>query len=338
VGTPLRLYVTSSEVAEGIAVVRQISRMVGGADMVQADQHTERVDHTRSFSDFGVLVRTGQQAEVLEQCFLQEGLPYRLLGHKSFLEARRVRQALAFARYVLRPEEPLRLLQVLEGEAFHPGKAALAAAHQQVQQAAGHIGLQVLEATVPAAAASLQALAAAAERYCPLVLESPVVFLQRWQEEYGGAGDADLERLLRLAERVTSLPELLDTILLGQVADYEYTSTTGPTPVEAVKVMTLHAAKGLEFPVVFICGVEEGLLPVQAKDATLAEERRLFYVGLTRAKEAVILLRARSRLRHGQRQQPAPSAFVGELPAALLVEETVTVPRPTPQVTQLSLF
>jgi uncharacterized protein (TIGR00375 family) len=338
VGTPLRLYVTPSEVAEGIAVVRQISRMVGGADMVQADQHSERVDHTRSFSDFGVLVRTGQQAEVLEQCFLQEGLPYRLLGHKSFLEALQVRQVLALARYLLQPEEPLRLLQVLEGEAFHPGKAALAALRQQVQQAAVPCDLQTLEAAVPAAAAPLQVLGAAVERYRPLVLEPPVVFLQRWQEEYGGAGDVDLERLLHLAERATSLPDLLDTILLGQAADYEYTSTAGPIPVEAVKVMTLHAAKGLEFPVVFICGVEEGLLPVQARDASLAEERRLFYVGLTRAREAVILLRARSRLRHGQRQQPAPSVFVGELPAALLVEETVTVPRPAPQAAQLSLF
>jgi superfamily I DNA/RNA helicase len=325
-------------VAEGIAVVRQISRMVGGADMVQADQHSERVDHTHSFSDFGVLVRTGQHAEVLEQCFLQEGLPYRVIGHKSFLEARQVRQVLVFARYVLQPEEPLRLLQVLEGEVFHAGRAALAAMRQQVPQTTGHGDLQTLAAAVPAAAAPLQALAAAIERYRPLVLEPPVTFLERWQEEYGGAGDADLERLLRLAERAASLPELLDTILLGQAADYEYTSSAGPTPVEAVKVMTLHAAKGLEFPVVFICGVEEGCLPVQAKDASLAEERRLFYVGLTRAKEAVILLRARSRLRHGQRQQPAPSAFVDEIPAALLVEEAVTVPRPAPQVTQLSLF
>jgi superfamily I DNA/RNA helicase len=209
---------------------------------------------------------------------------------------------------------------------------------QQVQQTTGHGDLQILAATVPAAAAPLQALAAASERYRPLVLEPPVTFLERWQEEYGGAGDADLERLLRLAERAASLPELLDTILLGQAADYEYTSSAGPTPVEAVKVMTLHAAKGLEFPVVFICGVEEGCLPVQAKDASLAEERRLFYVGLTRAKEAVVLLRARSRLRHGQRQQSAPSVFVNEIPAALLVEEAVTVPRPAPQVTQLSLF
>jgi superfamily I DNA/RNA helicase len=144
--------------------------------------------------------------------------------------------------------------------------------------------------------------------------------------------------LLHLAERASSLHELFETILLGQDADYEYTRAKGPAPVEAVKVMTLHAAKGLEFPVVFVCGVEEGLLPVQGRSADLAEERRLFYVGLTRAQEEMVLFRARARQRHGKRLQPALSPFVGELPSELLVEEDVTVPRQEKRVTQLSLF
>jgi superfamily I DNA/RNA helicase len=337
-GKPLRLCTAASELAEGIAVVRQISRMVGGADMVQADQHAGRAEQTRSFGDFGVLVRTGQQAEVLEQCFLQEGLPYRLLGQTSFLDTRQVRQALAFGRYVLRPTDTLRLLQVLEGEAFSPGSTALAAVRQQVRQAASSVPWQALATAVPAAAAALQTLAAAVERYRPLLTAPPVVFLQRWQEEYGGAGDPDVERLLRLAERAPSLAGLLDTILLGKEADYEYTSATGTMPPEAVKVMTIHAAKGLEFPVVFICGVEEGLLPLPTQEAESTEERRLFYVALTRAREEVILLRARSRLRHGQRTQPAPSPFVRGLPAALLVEEEVDMPRQAKQEHQLSLF
>jgi uncharacterized protein (TIGR00375 family) len=321
-GEPLRLYTTPSEMAEGIAVVRQISRMVGGADMVQADQHAERSAHTRSFGDLGVLVRTGQQAELLEQCFLQEGLPYRLIGHNSFLEAPSVRQALAFGRYLLQPTDTLRLLQVLEVAAFQPGKTALAAIRQQGQQGD----------------ADLQALAAAVERYRPLLQAPPVVFFRRWQEEYGGPDDPELERLLHLAERAASLHELFETILLGQDADYEYTRAKGPAPVEAVKVMTLHAAKGLEFPVVFVCGVEEGLLPVQSRDADLAEERRLFYVGLTRAQKEIILFRARARQRHGKRLLPAMSPFVGELPRELLVEEDVAVPHQEKRVTQLSLF
>jgi superfamily I DNA/RNA helicase len=336
VGQPLRLCTTPSEVAEGIAVVRQISRMVGGADMVQADQHVERSAHTRSFGDFGVLVRTGQQAEVLEQCFLQEGLPYRLVGHTSFLAAHGVRQALAFGRYLLQPTDTLRLLQVLEVAACQPGKAARVALRQQAQ--AGVVALQALAAAVPTAAAQLQTLTAAVERYRPLLTAPPGVFFRRWQEEYGSSEDPELERLMHLAERVASLPELFETILLGQDADYEYTRAKGAAPMEAVKVMTLHAAKGLEFAVVFICGVEDGLLPVHTTGAEIAEERRLFYVGLTRAREEILLVRARTRQRHGTRQPSNVSPFVHELPSELFVDEDVAVPRQGKRATQLSLF
>ena len=108
--------------------------------------------------------------------------------------------------------------------------------------------------------------------------------------------------------------------------------------MEAVKVMTLHAAKGLEFPVVFICGVEDGLLPIHTTGAEIAEERRLFYVGLTRAREEVILVRACTRQRHGTRQPSDLSPFVHELPGELLVEEDVEVPRQEKRAMQLSLF
>jgi len=108
--------------------------------------------------------------------------------------------------------------------------------------------------------------------------------------------------------------------------------------MEAVKVMTLHAAKGLEFPVVFICGMEDGLLPVHTTGAEIAEERRLFYVGLTRAREEVILVRARTRQQHGTRQPSDMSPFVHELPGELLVEEDVEVPRQEKRAMQLSLF
>jgi superfamily I DNA/RNA helicase len=304
--------------------------------MIQADQHAERSANPRSFGDFGVLVRTGQQAEVLEQCFLQEGLPYRLMGHTSFLAARGVRQALAFGRYLLQPTDTLRLLQVLEIDAFQPGKTVRAALRQQVQ--AGVVALQALAVAVPTAAAQLQTLAAAVERYHALLAEPPDVFFRCWQEEYGSPADLELERLIRLAERAASLPELFETILLGQDADYEYTRAKGLASMEAVKIMTLHAAKGLEFPVVFICGVEDGLLPVHITGAEITEERRLFYVGLTRAREEVILVRARTRQRHGTRQPSDLSPFVHELPGELFVEEDVEVPRQEKRAMQLSLF
>jgi uncharacterized protein (TIGR00375 family) len=336
VGLPLQLYHTPSEIAEGIAVVRQISHMVGGADMIQADQHPDRPAQARSFGDFGVLVRTTQQAEVLEQCFVQEGVPYRLLGHTSFLEARRVRQALTWARYLLQPEHPLRLLQVIETPVCQLASPLLTALRQHIQT--GVVELQALAAAVPAAASQLQSCMAATIHCLPYLNGPPEACFQYWRENYGDADDPMFERLLDLAARVATLQELCDTILLGQDADYESTRARRAAPAEAVAIMTLHAAKGLEFPVVALCGVEDGLLPLTTRGTNRAEERRLFYVGLTRAREEVLLFRARTRQRHGTRQPTVLSPFVRELPETLLVSTDVEVPRPEPRTTQLSLF
>jgi superfamily I DNA/RNA helicase len=175
-----------------------------------------------------------------------------------------------------------------------------------------------------------QALCTAAEAYRHLAAqEGPVALVRRYQQEYGA--DADLSRLAQLAERAASLEELLATVALGVGADYERRSAN----IEAVRLLTLHAAKGLEFEVVFLCGMEEGLLPLSG--AEVEEERRLCYVGLTRAREELVLIAARSRQQYGQRLAPALSPFVRELPAELLVKETVEPPRRA-EAEQLSLF
>jgi len=327
-GPQLRLLSVPGETAEGIAVVREIGRMVGGADMVQSDQ--EGVSGTRSFGDFGVLFRTGRQAAVLEECFLQEGLPYRLIGQKGFLEAEAVRAALAFCRHVLDPEDGLRLVHALELEPFRPSRSALAEVRRRA-------GAGDLRADLPAAAAErVQVLGLAAGRYRDL---APGDFFRQWREEHGPTDDQNLEHLIRVADEVPSLEQLLETVLLGKEADFEQAGGEGRTrATEAVKLMTLHAAKGLEFPVVFICGVEDGLVPYRGRDADLGEERRLFYVGMTRAQEELVLLHARSRMRYGKRIQPEVSPFVREIPAALLLEERVEPPRRREQTEQMSLF
>ncbi len=318
-GASLRLLSVPGEKAEGIAVVQEISRMVGGADMVQSDHQTGRGKQTRSLGDFGVLFRTHAQAQVLEECFLYAGLPYHLLGEKSFLAAPPVRQALAFLRFVLQPEEPLCLLQALELPAFNPGAQAM-------NELARQLTRPVAAETLPAATA----LWIAAQEYRRLAAqEPPAALVQRYQQKYGD--DADLSRLAQLAERATSLEELLTTVALGVGADYERRSAE----VEAVRLLTLHAAKGLEFAVVFLCGMEEGLLPLSG--AEIEEERRLCYVGLTRAREELVLVAARSRQQYGQRLEPRLSPFVGELPAELLAKETVEPPRRA-EAEQLSLF
>ena len=313
----IRLIEVPSETAEGIAVVREIARMVGGTDMVQTDAGAEG---TRSFADFAVLFRTGRQGQVLEECFRKEGLPYRLVGQKGFLQAPAVRAALAFARYAFISQEDLRRWQALEAIGTEP-----------------HILRQVRRGELSAAAQDrIEALEARIAEYRRWATqEGAGAWVRRWQAEFGDPEDEDLEHLARVADAVGTLAQLLETVLLGAEADYE--ERGGPQGPEAVALMTLHAAKGLEFPVVFICGVEDGLVPFRERDADLAEERRLFYVGMTRAEEELVLLRARSRQHYGERVQCALSPFVEEIPAQLLAREDAAMPRRR-EAEQMSLF
>ncbi len=314
---PIRLIEVPSETAEGIAVVREIARMVGGTDMVQTDAGAEG---TRSFADFAVLFRTGRQGRVLEECFRKEGLPYRLVGQKGFLQASAVRAALAFARYALISQEDVRRWQALEAMGAEP-----------------HILRQVRRGELSAAAQDrVEALEARIAEYRQWATqEGAGPWVRRWQAEFGDPEDEDLQHLARVADAAGTLTQLLETVLLGAEADYE--ERGGPQGPEAVALMTLHAAKGLEFPVVFICGVEDGLIPFRERNADLAEERRLFYVGMTRAEEELVLLRVRSRQRYGERVPCALSPFVEEIPAQLLVREDAAMPRRR-AAEQMSLF
>ncbi len=337
-GVGCRLLSVPGETAEGIAVVREIGRMVGGADMLQSDNRAtggSGGEAARSFDDFGVLFRTGRQADELETCFLREGLPYRIVGQKGFLEAESVRQALAFFRYALRGGGDLRFLNALALPPFHPGRATLA-------RLRGRAGGRTLagarvEDLPPAAVRKAAMLEEAAGRFRNLAAAGrPEDLLGQWQEEFGAGGDSDFERLVRVAANTPSMAQLLDTVLLGREADYERAGGDGRP--EAVTLMTLHAAKGLEFAVVFICGVEDGLIPYRERGADLAEERRLFYVGLTRARDEVVLLSARSRLRYGQRIRPEVSPFVRDIPADLIHREHLEPGRKEKATEQLSLF
>lgn len=316
-----RLLEVSGEKAEGIAVAEEIARQVGGADMQQADRHPRPEGPARSFADFAVLFRTGRQAEAVEECLAQAGLPYRVVGREDFLEAASVRAALAFCRLLQAPSEPRRQLGLLEEAGFGLDPADQAKLRRAAELPADLPGpaqkrLREIEAAAPA-----------------LVAAPPAAVLSFWRD-YWATVDADFGRLEGMAAEYDSLDAFLEALSLGGPADRAYPGAGTQPRAEAVTLMTLHASKGLEFPVVFICGLEDGLLPLRRADSDIEEERRLFYVGLTRAREEALLLRARRRLLYGQRQEQAPSPFLGEIPEGLLGQGRQVVKA----ARQLSLF
>ena len=203
-GPAIRLLTVPGETAEGIAVVREISRRVGGADMLQSDEiapgnGAAEIDQARSFEDFAVLFRTWWQAETLERCFLEEGLPYRIIGQKDVLEAKAVRDALTFFRYVHSPGGTFRFLNAMALAPFNPGPSVLSALRRRLGQGERIEALRKVSDRVDLL---FQFLA----RYRHFAKEaSPEALLRRWQEDFGRGDKLETERLVRLAESAGSL-------------------------------------------------------------------------------------------------------------------------------------
>ena len=158
--------------------------------------------------------------------------------------------------------------------------------------------------------------------------------MSQWVDRFGKEGD--WEKLVGVAEMSQTLDAFLRRSELSATSRVERKGTSLKTG-EAVSVMTLHASKGLEFPIVFVAGVEDGLIPMEREDSDEEEERRLLYVGMTRAKRELILTSARARAVQGERVRSRPSRFLGNVGDELMRRET-GAPRKAVKEEQLSLF
>ncbi|MCG6989062.1 MAG: UvrD-helicase domain-containing protein [Gemmatimonadetes bacterium] len=301
-----------------------------------------------AYRDFAVLYRTNAQARALEDAFRREGTPYQVIGSVRFYERREIQDVLAYLRLISNPKDAGAFDRVVN----YPRRGIGATSQERLTRWAAERGLTLLEAaaradeapSVPAGATrGLRAFADLVQRYGLRATQVGVgELLEELVEELdlvrqltdegpdgedrarnvaelvAGAVDFDADLVDSVsAEDVDTFTEL--DLFLQQVALVADVDKLDPD-ADAVTLMTLHNAKGLEFPVVYITGLEDGLFPLaRAYDepAELEEERRLFYVGLTRAKDKLFLSWARQRRRAGDFTYGTLSPFVEAIPREL---------------------
>jgi uncharacterized protein (TIGR00375 family) len=354
---------TPTDRAEAETVVHQIEQMVGGTSYFSLD--SGRVGDSpiapRAFADFAVLYRLGAQSRLLVEAFARSGIPYQHVGQTPLLQQPAVRLVLAYLWLRLQPRAQIHLESVLAAGkgafasgAFNRLWSSLAGQPQGLAQALRHAAM----ADGFSASQQQRLLSLAAFWETPELahdqsvadLIEAVYRLACSQASLSGEPD-EAEQIARLARRAAPFDQDLAAFLENAALQGE-TDTYDPR-ADCVTLMTLHASKGLEFPVVFIVGCEESLLPYtrpgadraagsgqQPQDITVEEERRLFYVGMTRAQQHLVLTNARARVLFGQSRQNAPSRFLDDIAAALKALRALERPplRPTPANVQLALF
>ncbi len=312
-------------VVRGVWDGEEEARVVG--DEIESLQRAQE-----SMNDVAILVRAGFQTREFEERFITLGLPYRVVGGVKFYERQEIRDAMAYLRVIAQPDDDLAFERIINVPKRGLGNATLQRLHQTAR-AAGTSLLRAAASLVetdelrPQARTSLKRLLTDFERWQSLVNVMPHTELtEMLLDESGYTGMWQNDRSPDAPGRLENLKELIRAMeafenLAGFLEHVSLVMDNDDAPDEdKVSLMTLHAAKGLEFGNVFLPGWEEGLFPHQrALDesgiAGLEEERRLAYVGLTRARRRCYISYAANRRVFGQWQSSIPSRFVDELPA-----------------------
>ena len=337
----LEVYRAPTDRAEAEYVVHQVERMVGGTSYFSLDSgrvEDDGLTETRAFGDFAVLYRLNAQAKLLQEAFDRSGIPYQATGGTAPGEQPPVREILSLLWLTQLPASRLHWWRLL---ARGPGAASESAVEDLIVRITAAVESAGPDATPgPYSAAILSPREAQAAHTLELVRSlaaagrAPVselvgIAAEGWAELRGRAYDpAELERVARLERRAdgagTGMRDFLTAAALQSETD-RYDERA-----DRVALMSLHAAKGLEFPVVFIAGCEEGLLPYRppGRAADPAEERRLFYVGMTRARQRLILTHAARRLLFGKTVENPLSGFVTDIESTL--RELRQAPRRSP--------
>lgn len=303
-----------------------------------ADTILAGVEGGRRFSDYAILYRNNVLSDNIAAAFIRNGIPYRVYKGRDFFSRAEIRDMFAYLWVVENPADTLRLKRIINVPARKIGDRSV----ELAEQAAEENGLPLFEVVKNASAyPTLSRAASAMERFGKMIedlrQQREFLGLSEWYAEVlnrTGYAEAlenkdDMESKSRL-EHIEELKSYLLTYeekneeptlagFLEEMALYTDADKTGDEE-DAVTMMTMHSAKGLEFPVVFLAGLEDGLFPgfrAMEKDEDMEEERRLCYVAVTRAREELYMTCAERRLLYGRTQYAHPSRFLQEIPEEL---------------------
>ena len=331
-----------------------------------------RFTENRSYDDFGVLTRTNNQFDCIEEAFLAKNIPYKVSGGQSFFDRKEIRDILSYLRVIANPSDDINLLRIINTPRRGIGKAGILSASQyagknrtSIYDAFFHLNLskssvkqpeENLLFSLPPPSAGSDGITRKSNRG----LEEFISLIEESREEFFSGGSlssklkgfidridywsylvtefskneklakwkfSNIQYLIKMMEDWENDPDNLDPGLYAYLNRISLlTRTDGEDDNEkSVNLMTIHASKGLEFPVVFIAGAEDGFLPHEKSideesegEGGIEEERRLFYVAITRARDKLYLTSCQKRRRRDSIVDRLPSPFLPEIPSQLL--------------------
>ncbi|MEW6675809.1 MAG: UvrD-helicase domain-containing protein [Nitrospirota bacterium] len=335
-GRHIVIYSVPEEEMEGEVIVKEIEERLGGTSYYQLyvrgalsplrNPPGEKIFSQRyfRFSDFAVFFRINAQAKAIEESFIKSGIPYQVVGERPFLERQEIRDILSYFKVIINPEDSMSLERIINRPPRGIGEATVT----MLANHAKRNGLPLFY--------NITKTGHKLSNDKRKKIKEFVSMIEHFMEL---KGKLTVDELLKLVLRDTGLQEYYrdreESLLFLENLSLAYRDIQAPesfirfindiallTPsdvydprADRVALMTLHTAKGLEFRTVFIAGVEDGLIPYTFKDdVDIEEERRLFYVGMTRAKEELFLLCARNRFLYGRSLNLPTSSFLKEIP------------------------
>ena len=312
------------------------------ADFITREVVKQKTLFNASYGDMAVLYRTNAQSRALEEGFMHAGVPYTMVGGLKFYDRKEIKDILAYLRLIYNPEDTVSLMRIINV----PKRSLGAVTMNKLAEFADMYNMNLFDAvsapeTAPITPKAKHALTAFAEFIMEMSNLSMQIsvheLIEKVMEKSGYVAELEKENKIENQTRLENMQEFLSVAKNFEATSEEPTLENFLSTVslvsdidnadiegDSVTLMTMHSAKGLEFPIVFLAGMEEGLFPharTLMNEAEIEEERRTCYVGITRAERKLYITNAQRRMIFGRGVSYEPSRFISEIPIQYLEEK-----------------